>query len=287
VKNKIYKVSPDDFPELLKEIPDKPKLLYAEGNLKVEKNTKFLAVVGSRRFSNYGKSVCKDIIGGLAGSDIIIVSGLALGIDAVAHKTAIENGLRTFAIPGSGLDESVLYPATNINLANDILKNDGALISELEPKTTATIYTFPKRNRIMAGMSHATLVIEAGEKSGTLITARLALDYNRDVLAVPGSIYSPTSKGVNYLIRQGATLVTSAEDVLDSLGIKTKTIKPSERKDLSEQEKKILYLITEEPLPKDELIRLLNIPTGEINSLLSLMEIKGIIKESMGVIMPI
>ncbi|MFA5987446.1 MAG: DNA-processing protein DprA [Candidatus Paceibacterota bacterium] len=287
MKNKIYKVSPDDFPELLKEIPDKPKLLYAEGNLKVEKNTKFLAVVGSRRFSNYGKSVCKDIIGGLAGSDIIIVSGLALGIDAVAHKTAIENGLRTFAIPGSGLDESVLYPATNINLANDILKNDGALISELEPKTTATIYTFPKRNRIMAGMSHATLVIEAGEKSGTLITARLALDYNRDVLAVPGSIYSPTSKGVNYLIRQGATLVTSAEDVLDSLGIKTKTIKPSERKDLSEQEKKILYLITEEPLPKDELIRLLNIPTGEINSLLSLMEIKGIIKESMGVIMPI
>src|SRR5574344_927429 len=194
----------ENIPEMLREIPDCPDKLYIKGKLPSQ-DSKLLCVVGSRKYTSYGKDVCEKLISGLRGYDITIVSGLALGIDSIAHKTALDSGLKTIAVPGSGLDESVLYPSTHKQLAEKILENGGALISEFEPNFRATPYSFPQRNRIMAGISHAVLVIEAETKSGTLITSKFATEYNRDVLTVPGSIFSKNSEGPNMLIRLGAT----------------------------------------------------------------------------------
>ena len=168
----------------LLEIPEPPKQLYIEGTLPPP-NTVLLAVVGSRKYSSYGREACEELIAGLAGSPISIVSGLAIGMDTIAHKAALGAGLHTIAFPGSGLDRKVLHPRSNIHLAGQIVKSGGALVSEYEPTFPAAVYTFPRRNRIMAGLVKAVLVIEAGEKSGTRITARLATEYNREVLAVP------------------------------------------------------------------------------------------------------
>ena len=208
-----------DFPSLLKETPQLPKQLFIEGEFPRENENIFLTVVGPRKISSYGQETCRYLIGGLIGQPVVIVSGLAIGTDTLAHKTALETGLKTLAIPGSGLDQSVIYPAQNQRLAKEILKEGGCLLSEYEPKTRAATYTFPERNRLMAGISKATLIIEAAEKSGTLITARLATEYNRDLLVVPGSIFSINSKGTNSLIRQGATPITSPKDLLEALGL--------------------------------------------------------------------
>ena len=185
------------LPSLLREIPDPPKKLYVRGELPSHDEYKFLTVIGSRKFSIYGKQVCEHLIRGLAGYPIVIVSGLALGMDTIAHRAAIENNLKTLAVPGSGLDDKVIYPATNQPLAREILKHGGCLVSEFEPDFKATRWSFPQRNRTMAGISHAVLVIEAENISGTRITARLATDYNREVFAIPGSIFSPVSGGTN------------------------------------------------------------------------------------------
>ncbi|MBX4210778.1 DNA-processing protein DprA, partial [Candidatus Parcubacteria bacterium] len=208
---------PDDFPSRLREIPQTPKKLYIEGTVPNWEH-KFLCVVGARAYTPYGKSVTEKIVGGLRGYPIIIVSGLALGIDAVAHKAALDSGLTTVAVPGSGLSPQVLYPSSNRELAKKIVSSGGALVSEFEHEFRATSWAFPQRNRIMAGLSHAVLVIEAEAKSGTLITSRLATDYNRDVLTVPGSILSKNSEGPHLLIKLGATPITSADDVLAALG---------------------------------------------------------------------
>lgn len=273
----------EEIPELLREIPDCPEKLYIQGKLP-DKNSKILAVVGSRKYTPYGKDVCEKLISGLRGYDITIVSGLALGIDGIAHRSALEAGLKTMAVPGSGLDESVLYPITHKNLALKILENGGALISEFEPKFHATPYSFPQRNRIMAGLSHAVLVIEAETKSGTLITSKFATEYNRDVLTIPGSIFSKNSEGPNMLIRLGATPIRSSEDILEALGFKIdEEPKNLELKyaDCSDEEM-IVVKILSEPMTKDDLMRVLKMPISKINIILSIMEIKGLIKESMG-----
>lgn len=215
----IRKLDTKEIPKCLFEIPHPPKELYIRGTLP-PKDHIYVCVVGSRKHTQYGKECCEKIIEGLKGQPVVIVSGLALGIDAIAHKAAIKAGLKTVAFPGSGLDDSVLYPRTNFNLAKEILKSGGCLISEFPPDMKAEIWTFAQRNRLMAGISKAVLVIEAEEKSGTLITARMATDYNRDVLAVPGSIFSSTSIGTNKLLALGATPVTSSIDILDVLGFK-------------------------------------------------------------------
>lgn len=285
MKNKIRKLSPEEFPKRLLEIPQPPKQLYVEGILPSPDEFKFLTVVGSRKCSNYGKDACEKIVTELAGSDVVIVSGLAYGIDAIAHKTAIKCGLKTVAVPGSGLDRKVLYPSMHRKLAEEILDSGGALLSEFEPEQHATLYTFPQRNRIMTGLSHAVLVIEAAEKSGTLITARLATDYNRDLLVVPGSIFSPSSQGSNKLINQGATPVSSGAEVLKQLGIDVETKQRSLDLDdpqFSPDEKKVLTLLSVEPLPRDELLKNIGLPVSEGNTLLSIMEIKGLLEESMG-----
>ncbi len=278
----IYRLERSDFPPLLGEIPQPPKTLYCAGVLPKE-GTKLLTIVGSRKCTPYGKQVCERLIQELHGYPVSIVSGLALGIDTVAHTTAIQNNLHTIAIPGSGLNPNVLYPSSHIRLAERIVESGGALLSEFEPDFHATNWSFPQRNRLMAGIADATLVIEAEQKSGTLITSRLATDYNRRVLTVPGSIFSKNSEGPHMLIRLGATPITCGADILQELGFdvthtQKKTIDTST---LSTDEIRIVELL-QEPQERDAVIRALGLPVHITNSLLSAMEIKGIITESMG-----
>ncbi|MBI2109456.1 MAG: DNA-protecting protein DprA [Parcubacteria group bacterium] len=280
----IQTIKPAAFPPQLLEISEPPAQLYIRGVLP-PKDAIYLAVVGSRKYTSYGKEVCEKIIRDLAGTNIVIISGLALGIDAIAHRTALEAKLTTIAFPGSGLNDSVLYPAANFNLAKKIIERGGTLISEFKPDFKATPYSFPQRNRLMAGISRGVLIIEAEEKSGTLITARLATEYNRDVFAVPGSIFSPQSKGIQQLLRLGATPVSSGEDILEhwnikrESGIKNNGLRIMEN--CSEKEKKVIALLNE-PITKDELIQKLALPIHEAHALISAMEIKGIIVESRG-----
>ncbi len=278
----IRQLTSKEFPPLLREIPDKPKVLFIRGELP-PKDHKFLCVVGSRATSLYGRRVCQQLIAGLAGYPIAIVSGMALGIDSEAHKAAMDVGLPTVAVLPSSLDEGSIYPSTNRSVAQRILAQGGALISEDRGPHKAAIYDFPKRNRISAGMSHCSLIIEAGEKSGTLITARLALDYNREVLAVPHELNRETGAGVNRLIREGATLVRTSDDVLQALGIKPLD-NPKQAPlptDLSEAEMKILHAMTE-ALVRDELIQFSGLDAQAANVALSSLLIRGLIAERLG-----
>ncbi|HNW71872.1 MAG TPA: DNA-processing protein DprA [Candidatus Paceibacterota bacterium] len=282
---KIQKLPKKQFPNALMEIPQPPENLWIIGDLpKQNKDLIYLCVVGSRKFTSYGKEACEKIINGLKGYPIVIVSGFAMGIDTIAHKKAMQVGLKTIVFPGSGLSDEAMYPKTNVRLVKDIVESGGCLISEFEPDFKATQWSFPMRNRLMAGISKAILVIEAEEKSGTLITARLATEYNRDLLAVPGSIFCLNSKGTNKLIKQGATPVTSAEDVLEALGFEKEKDEDRQAKlfeDISPEEKMVVKILRE-PMPRDELIRAMKMPIATANSLLSIMEIKEIIKEELG-----
>lgn len=277
-----------NFPPSLLEIPEPPKKLFIRGTLPDPGQYYYLAVVGSRKYTSYGREALERILQGLKGYPIVIVSGLALGIDGIAHRTALDAGLRTIAIPGSGLDDKVLYPRSHLNLAHEILDQGGALLSEYEPELRAAPWTFPQRNRIMAGISQTTLVIEAEEKSGTLITARLALDYDRNVFAVPGSIFSATSKGTNNLIRQGATPITSAEDLLVEIGLRERTFEtygdnrqPLDLTLYTPEEQQILLLL-ETPRSREEIFAGVSLSSGTILSTLTVLEIKGVIQERMG-----
>jgi DNA processing protein len=272
----------ENFPELLKEINDPPKKLRYEGELPIEGN-KLLAIVGSRKYSAYGKQVCEEIIAGLSGYPITIVSGLALGIDSIAHKCAMHNGLQTIAVPGSGLSRKALHPQAHVQLADEIIENRGGLLSEFADDFKATQWSFPQRNRIMAGMCDATLVIEAEKKSGTLITSRLATEYNREVGAVPGPVTSPSSDGPHMLIRLGAALIRDSNDVLELLGLKRKDEDQTlfDTSDLTDEEK-VFINILENPTSRDELIRKSKFETSKANAVLSLLEIKGLIQEELG-----
>ena len=279
----IKKLPTEKFPSPLFEIPEPPKDLWIIGDLPKE-DLIYLCVVGSRKYTSYGKEICEKIIAGLKGYPIAIISGFAMGIDTIAHKKAMQVGLKTIVFPGSGLSDEAMYPKTNIRLIREVLEHGGCLLSEFEPNFKATQWSFPMRNRLMAGISRAVLIIEAEERSGTLITARLATEYNRDVLAVPGSVFSPNSKGTNRLIRQGATPITCAEDVLEALGFEQEKNEEKQASlflDLSKEEKVVINFLRE-PIPRDDLIRAMKMRISEANSLLSVMEIKGIIKEEYG-----
>ncbi|OGI63494.1 DNA protecting protein DprA [Candidatus Nomurabacteria bacterium RIFCSPLOWO2_01_FULL_41_21] len=280
---KLEKLPKEKFPKALLEIPQPPEDLWIIGDLPPE-NLIPLCVVGSRKFTSYGKECCEKLIAGLKGYPIIIVSGFAMGIDTIAHKSAMKAGLKTIAFPGSGLSSEAIFPKVNVNLIKEVVEGSGCLISEFEPDFKATQWCFPLRNRLMAGFSRAVLIIEGEEKSGTMITARLATEYNRDVLAVPGSIFNGTSKGTNKLIRLGATPITKSEDILEALGFEIPKDEEKQAKlflDLSPEEKKIVELLRE-PMPRDELIRALKMPTPQANALLSIMEIKELVKEELG-----
>lgn len=216
----------------LLEINQTPKELNFLGNKNLldKKDAKILCIVGSRKATTYGKEVTDFLVSGLAGYNIIIVSGLALGIDSAAHKAALKYKIPTISFPGSGLDDDVLYPAINIKLKKEIIEANGLLLSEYESDKRSEIYYFPARNRLMASISDLILVVEAEEKSGTQITARLALEYGKEVAIVPGSIFSAYSRGTAHLFKDGAHPVTCADDILYILGIKSKEEEMQDKK---------------------------------------------------------
>lgn len=284
MKTQIKKLSPAEFPSALREIADPPKELWIRGELPDENENTYITVVGSRKYSRYGKEVCEKLIEGLRGYPVVVVSGLALGIDGIAHRTALNNNLITVAVPGSGIHPDVLHPRAHAQMAEEILRSNGAILSEYEPNFRPTVWSFPKRNRIMAGLSKAILIVEAEEKSGTLITARLALEYNRDVLAVPGDIFSPNSSGTNRLIRDGATPITSREELLRALGFELddntrSATEMSENASKGEQE---LWKLLLEPTSRDKLFLDSRMSIREFNTALSLLEINGFVSENMG-----
>lgn len=209
-----------EYPSHLGEIPQPPTTLYARGSWAPD-GTKYLAVVGSRDLSDYGKAACESLIAGLKGHPISVVSGLALGADACAHQAALKAGLHTIAVLGSGIDDPSISPRTNYQLAQDILAAGGMLISEHPDGYTPFPKDFPERNRIVVGLSQATLIVEAGQKSGTLITARLTHEYNRELLCIPHRIGDPHSFGANLFIRLGATLVSEPEHILEALRLES------------------------------------------------------------------
>ncbi len=276
----IQDLQQEDFPPLLAEITDPPDALRFAGILPPSEN-KILCVVGSRKHTEYGREVCETLVSGLAGYPITIVSGLALGIDSIAHKTALAHNIHTVAVPGSGLNPKVLYPQSHLRLAENIIESGGGLLSEFADDFRPTQWSFPQRNRIMAGMSHAVLVIEAEEKSGTLITSKLATEYNRDVFAVPGSIFSKQSEGPHMLIRLGATPIRKADDILLALGFSPEEKEKVIYQAQNPEEQTILDLL-ETPKSRDEIIRESGLPTHIANSTLAVLEIRGVVTESMG-----
>ncbi|MDB5224913.1 MAG: protecting protein DprA [Candidatus Adlerbacteria bacterium] len=276
----IRQLDQAEFPALLREVPDAPKRLYVRGTLPSPDRI-LLCVVGSRAVSAYGKRVTASLIAGLAHAPIAIVSGMALGTDSEAHRAALDVGLPTIAVLPSSCDDASLYPASNFPLAKRILAQGGALLSENKTPWKAAIYSFPQRNRVMAAMSKATLVIEASEKSGTLITVRLALDYNRDVMAVPHEIGREGGTGTNRLIREGALLVRHSDDILEALGLKVEQKQKELPMDLTEPEALILNALTE-ALVKDELLERTELSAQQANIALSSLLIRGLISERMG-----
>ncbi|HEY0908518.1 MAG TPA: DNA-processing protein DprA [Candidatus Paceibacterota bacterium] len=276
--NSIKKVLKKDFPPLLREICDPPEHIYIRGDFPLGEY-KYLTVVGSRRFSDYGKQAVDTLIEGLRGLPVVIVSGLAYGIDARAHEAALRAGLKTIAVPGSGLNDDVLYPKENLRLAQNILESGGVLMSPFESDLPAAPWTFPERNRIMAGMSHATLVVEA-----SLITSRLATDYNRDVFAVPGSIFSSKSAGPHQLIRSGATPITCADDLVEALGFNpaaARIVAETTLNSMPDSERTVWDALSE-PLDRDALIGKTGLSASAVNAALSMLEIRGLIEELLG-----
>lgn len=279
------------LPPLLSEIPDKPAGMWMCGNTSLlnRVDLTYICIIGSRKYSSYGQDVCRELIEALKGKPVAIVSGLALGIDSIAHRTALDVGLPCIAVPGSGLHPDVLYPRSHVQLAHDIVHAGGVLISEYEPSHRAAPWTFPMRNRIMAGLSHAVLVVEGEEDSGTLITARLALEYNRDVLSVPGSIFSPTSQGPLRLIQRGARVICSGKDLLDALGFTEDLILRDQAAadalyaQCSEEELVILQKLTSSQ-SKEQLLSSTSFPLSRLQVLLSMLEIRGLIVEELGVV---
>lgn len=271
------------FPEL-GELPQPPKTMTMRGSLERVQGTRLLAVVGSRNYTSYGKTICESLIQGLAGYPVTIVSGLALGIDSIAHRAALDAGLNTLAFPGSGLNWSALYPQNHKELAKDILDAGGALLSEFENDLHGVYWAFPSRNRLIAGISMMTLVIEAEEKSGTLITARLATEYNKTVGVVPGAVNTQTGRGANWLLKLGAVPITESADILRELNLsKRSTNEISEYLLLNDQEEKVMKALFE-PKTKDHLIEELGLDPAAANITFSTLEIKGAVRETLGLI---
>lgn len=273
---KVLKLTPRStiYPKGLHEIVAKPKQLYLRGELPPA-GLILVGIVGSRRASAYGRAVTEQLAGELASSGVGIVSGLALGIDAIAHKAALTAGGYTLAVLGCGVDR--VYPSTNRSLGEQILGNGGGIISEYDPGMPPLKQHFPARNRIIAGLCSAILVTEAAERSGALITASFALEQNREVLSVPGNITSPLSVGTNNLIKAGATAVTNADDVLAALDLE-RTDKVVSQQPLSEDGAAIIKLLAAGTNDSDELIQALGWDAARFNQTVTLMELSGKLK---------
>lgn len=264
------------YPKLLAAIPEAPKILYVIGRLPEEK---YLAVVGTRNCSNYGKEATLKIAGDLAEAGLIIVSGLAPGIDTFAHRAALERGGKTIAVLGTGLDEKSIYPSENVDLSRKIVAAGGALVSEYPPGTKGSKFTFPRRNRIVSGLSLGILVIEAKEKSGSLITANYAKKHKRKLFALPGQITSLNSAGTNKLIKHGAKLTENAGDVLQELKLpafdKKDKINYSRQ---SSEEKAIFETLKNGSRHIDKIIEGTGLAPAAVAGTLAMMEAEGKIR---------
>lgn len=267
-----------NYPKLLKEIYDPPIILYYKGEI-LEKDQNAIAVVGTRKMTGYGKAVTTQFVEELVNGGLTIVSGLARGVDSQAHQTALDFAGRTIAVLGGGLNN--IYPPENGSLASKIINGSGAVISEYPPDCPSLPGNFPSRNRIIAGLSQAILVTEAAEDSGSLITAKLAVEQGREVFAVPGPVTSRLSKGPVDLIKMGAKAVFGAHEILEELGLKQNQklkIKYQSDQNLSEQEKQVLECLGNDTFHIDEISRKLNYSSSETSAILIKMEITGLIQ---------
>lgn len=287
---RIVTLGDSDFPPLLRQIPDPPAFLYVLGSL--GKAMRTIAVVGSRNATDYGISTTKRLCANLASLDIVVVSGMAKGIDTAAHEGALQGRGNTIAVLGSGLDR--VYPAENLDLYHRISQN-GAVVSEFPLMTEPEAYNFPIRNRIISGICLGTVVVEATRKSGSLITARLAAEQNREVFAVPGSISSFKSMGTHTLIKEGAKLVEHAQDIVEEIA---SILEPSPEDglpedgdalraaepmpELSDEESQVFGILGPYPVHIDELVRKLEMPPGKLSSVLLQLELKQVVQQSPG-----
>ena len=272
----------DNYPRMLKQISDPPAVLYYKGDLFGCNLERTIAVVGSRKTTYHAKEAVSKILSELSGTDICIVSGLAAGIDTSAHTAALENNLKTIGVIASGFD--FIYPTSNKNLYEKIEKGGGAVVTEYYPTFQPLKFRFPQRNRIVSGLSYGTLVAEASLKSGALITANLCLEQGRELMCIPGLISNPNTEGIYKLLKNGATLVTQAQDILEALNWE---IKPAEQlkinlEGLSSTEEKILNAIEVEEKNADEIALETKIDIDELLTTLTTMELKGIIKQVTG-----
>lgn len=269
-----------EYPANLRQVADPPPVLFVRGSL-AEQDAVAVALVGTRRATTYGRAVAERLAGELAQRGVTIVSGLARGIDTVAHHAAVRAGGRTIAVLGNGLDQ--VYPPGNANLASTIVSSrQGALVSEFAPGIPPDAVNFPRRNRIISGLSQLTVIVEAGARSGALITADFALEQGRDVLAVPGNILSPQSDGANLLLRQGAIPVTCADDVLECLGY-TGPGPPSLARhmpDLEPIETTVWCALGQEPRHLNDLARGVAMPAGSLSATLAVLEVKGFVRQA-------
>ncbi|MFA6307761.1 MAG: DNA-processing protein DprA [Patescibacteria group bacterium] len=265
------------YPQNLKNIYDPPLFLFYQGNVDLLKSPNLVTIVGSRTTTDYHRHVLKNIFKDLCDTPLVIVSGLAVGIDTFSHRLALDHNLATIAVLGSGLNKYVLYPHENIKLAQEIIAKGGLLISEQSSNTKTQLYHFPKRNRILAGLSKATVVISGAQKSGTLITAQVAIDEGREVLALPGNINLRLSQGPNKLIKQGAAIIDCAEDIFKIYNL-NKDLKISKTLFKNKYHAKIYSTLQTEPMKLVELTNLLGVSIADTSSLISEMEIRGLIK---------
>ncbi len=279
---KILTIIDEDYPERLKEIYDPPKVLYYKG--KNVLNNHSIAVVGARKMTDYGRWVTEKLVGELCKIGVTIVSGLASGIDGIAHRTTLNCEGCTIGVLGNGID--IIYPETNIGLYKNIPK-DGVVITEFPLGTEPKPFNFPLRNRIISGLSLAVLVVEAKERSGSLITAYQALEQGREVFSIPGNINSIYSRGCNRLIQDGAKMVLDIDDIIEEIN-ELKNLKYSKKAekfkdiDLSELELKIFKEIKQRPISCDEIVIKTGINISTVNSILTILEIKGLIEEMSG-----
>lgn len=276
---KYLTIEDKDYPALLKQIYDPPIILFYKG--KIISHSINIAIVGSRKCTYYGRETAKYIAGSLSKYNINIISGLARGIDTYAIQGAIEQGGYTTAVLGCGLD--IIYPPENKNLYKKVSET-GLLLSEYHPGTKPDGHNFPARNRIISGLSQGVVVVEAAEKSGSLITVDFALEQGREVFSVPGNINSKYSVGTNKLIKQGAKIVTDIDSILEEFDLKCKqeTSKGGTCHTNSQEEKKILEYVTFEPLDLDELALKTGLSLEKLNTFLTLLEVKGLIKQISG-----
>lgn len=278
-------IHPEDerYPHILKHIDNPPTGLFILGDIQACNLERALAVVGSRKASENSKNTLKNILSGFTNTDICIVSGLAEGIDTVAHKTAVENNMKTIAVIGGGFDK--LYPKSNVKLFNDIINGRGAVLSEYWPDVDAISWHFPVRNRIVSGLSKGVLVAEAALKSGAMITAKLALEQGKELMCMPGLISNPNTEGIYSLLKTGATMITNTQDIMDALGWEYKQKFNTQNRNIntfSEEEQKIIDFLKKDSLTIDELIVKTNLNINDLMVILTKLELDGVISQTNG-----